>query len=149
MSTLVGTVKIAGDIEFFYGDSGFNGLDPTNYTTVGFIHDMGFNGAVFRKLFPFGTEHNYRVVSLYRRGVWIHSDNNDHKEYLHLACLQIVRFLVTFIASQSIPKYANEQKTGGTILIGWSLVLYSPDALTTEELRDLESYLHTVVYYGN
>ncbi|KIO11083.1 hypothetical protein M404DRAFT_994761 [Pisolithus tinctorius Marx 270] len=167
MSTLAGTVKIAGDIEFFYEESGLSGLDPTNYTTVVFIHGMGFNGAVLRKLFPFGAEHNYRVVSVYRRGYgsstpWSEkelellqsSDNNDHKEYLCLAGLQIVGFLLAFAASQSIPKYAKEQKTGGIILIGWSFGAVYPnaalttlDALTTDELRDLESYLHTVVYY--
>ncbi|KAI6018352.1 hypothetical protein EDC04DRAFT_3118620 [Pisolithus marmoratus] len=167
MSTLTGTLKIASDIEFFYEESGLSGLDPTTYTTVVFIHGMGFNGAVFRKLFPFGIEHNYRLVSLYRRGYgsstpWSakelallqSSDDADHKEYLRLAGLQITKFLLTFAASQSIPKYVEERKTGGIILIGWSLsavylnaALVSLDALTAEELRDLESYLHAVVYY--
>lgn len=167
MPTLAGTVKIAGDVEFFYEESGLSGLDPTNYTTVVFIHGMGFSGAVFRKLFPFGAEHNYRIVSLYRRGYGLStpwsekeldllqsSDKEDHKAYLRLAGLQIVRFLLTFAASQSIPRYSKEQKTGGLILLGWSIggaysnaALANLDALATEELRDLESYLHTVIYY--
>ncbi|KAI6141785.1 hypothetical protein BKA82DRAFT_20603, partial [Pisolithus tinctorius] len=142
MSTLAGTVKIAGDIDF-YEESGPSGLDPTNYITVVFIHDVGFNGASTGGGYGSSTPWSEKELELIQS-----SDNNDHKEYLHLAGLQIVRFLVTFIASQSIPKYANEQKTGGTILIGWSLVLCSLDALTTEELRDLESYLRTVVHYG-
>ncbi|KAI5994489.1 Alpha/Beta hydrolase protein [Pisolithus albus] len=167
MSTITGTVKIAGDVEFFYEESGLSGLDPTNYTTVVLVHGMGFSGAVFRKLFPFGAEHNYRIVSLYRRGYGLStpwseeelgllqsSDGEDHKAYLRLAGLQIIKFLLTFAASQSIPRYSKEQKTGGLILLGWSLgVAYSNgalanlDALTTEELRDLESYLHTAIYY--
>ncbi|KAI6130896.1 Alpha/Beta hydrolase protein [Pisolithus thermaeus] len=167
MTTLTGTFEIAGDVEFFYEESGLSGLDPTNYTTVVFIHGMGFNGAVFRRLFPFGAEHNYRIVSLYRRGYGLStpwsgkeldllqsSDKEDHKEYLRLAGVQVVRFLLTFVASQSIPRYAKEQKTGGLILIGWSIgggysnaALANLDALATEELRDLESYLHTVIYY--
>lgn len=167
MSTLSGTVKIAEDVEFFYEESGLSDLDPTNYTTVVFIHGMGFNGAVFRRLFPFGAEYNYRIVSLYRRGYGLgtpwsgkelellqSSDNEDHKEYLRLAGQQIVRFLLTFATSQSIPKYAKAQRPGGIILIGWSIggaysnaALANLDALATEELRDLESYLHTIIYY--
>ncbi|KIK27223.1 hypothetical protein PISMIDRAFT_22191 [Pisolithus microcarpus 441] len=150
MPTLAGTVKIAGDVEFFYEESGLNGLDPTNYTTVVFIHGMGFSGvSLYRRGYGLSTPWSEKELDLLQS-----SDKEDHKAYLRLAGLQIVRFLLTFAASQSIPRYSKEQKTGGVILLGWSIggaysnaALANLDALATEEFRDLESYLHTVIYY--
>ncbi|KIO11073.1 hypothetical protein M404DRAFT_127994 [Pisolithus tinctorius Marx 270] len=160
-------VNIDGDINFFYEDSGTDGLDPSDYTTMVLIHGLGFNGAVFRKLFPFGPSHNYRIVSLYRRGyapsspwteeevaLFSSSDLEDGKKFIRLAGLQITRFLLGFAASQGIPKYDKEKKTGGIVLNGWSLgtfysqaVLSVLDSLTTEELGQLETYLWAILYY--
>ncbi|KAI5994488.1 Alpha/Beta hydrolase protein [Pisolithus albus] len=158
-------VEIDDNVKFFYEDSGTDGLDPSNYTTIVFIHGMGFNGAVFRKLFPFGPNHNYRIVSLYRRGyalstpwteeevaLFTSSDSEDGIKFLRLAGLQIARFLLGFAAAQGIPKYDKEKDTGGIVLHGWSLgtlysqaVLSALDTLTTEELGQLETYLHAVI----
>ncbi|KAI6130894.1 hypothetical protein EDD17DRAFT_1756216 [Pisolithus thermaeus] len=160
-------IRIDGGINFFYEDSGTDGLDPSNYTTMVFIHGIGFNGAVFRKLFPFGPDHNYRIVSLYRRGyapsspwtkeeaaIFMSSDLEDGKRFLRLAGLQIARFLLEFVAVQGIPKYNKEKKRGGIVLNGLSLgtlysqaVLSALDSLTTEELGQLETYLHAILYY--
>lgn len=162
-------INIDGNISFFYEDSGTDGLDPSEYTTIVLIHGWGFNGAVFRKLFPFGPEHNYRIVSLYRRGyaptspwtkeevaLFMSSDLEAGKEFLRLAGLQIAKFLLEFAASQEIPKYDKKRKTGGILLTGWSLgalyphtVLAALDGLTTEELGRLETYLHAVLYYDS
>ncbi|KAI6126642.1 hypothetical protein F5141DRAFT_348466 [Pisolithus sp. B1] len=162
-------INIDGDVNFFYEDSGADGLDPSEYTTIVLIHGLGFNGAVFRKLFPFGPEHNYRIVSLYRRGyaptspwtkeeeaLFTSSDLKAGKEFLRLAGLQTAKFLLGFAVSREIPRYDKERKTGGILLIGWSLgalyphaMLAALDGLTTEELGQLESYLHAVVYYDS
>ncbi|KAL4067414.1 Alpha/Beta hydrolase protein [Scleroderma yunnanense] len=162
-----GIIKVEDNIEFYYEDSGTNGLDLSNYTTVVFIHGMGFNGAVFRRMFPFASSHNYRLVCPYRRGytpstpwtdeevaLYKSADVEDGKKHLRLAGLQIARFLVQFAASQSIPKHNEEQKTGGIILIGWSLgtlylnaTLANVDGLVAEELEALKSYLHAVIYF--
>ncbi|KAI6141790.1 hypothetical protein BKA82DRAFT_7225 [Pisolithus tinctorius] len=161
------SVNIDGDINFFYEDSGTDGLDSSDYTTMVLVHGMGFNGAVFRKLFPFGPSHNYRIVSLYRRGhapssPWTEeevalltsSDLEDGKKFIRLAGLQIAKFLLGFAASQGIPKYDKEKKTGGIVLNGWSLgtvysqaVLSALDSLTIEELGQLETYLHAIIYH--
>ncbi|KAI6020201.1 hypothetical protein PISMIDRAFT_93384 [Pisolithus microcarpus 441] len=158
-------VRIDDNVKFFYEDSGTDGLDPSNYTTIVFIHGMGFNGAVFRKLFPFGPNHNYRITSLYRRGyapsspwteeevaLFTSSDSEDGNKFLRLAGLQIARFLLGFAASQEIPKYDKEKDIGGIVLHGWSLgtlysqaVLSALDSLTAEELGQLENYLHAVI----
>ncbi|KAI6107801.1 hypothetical protein EDD16DRAFT_1620058 [Pisolithus croceorrhizus] len=162
-------INIGGNVNFFYEDSGADGLDPSEYTIIVFIHGMGFNGAVFRKLFPLGPKHNYRIVSLYRRGyaptspwtkeeeaLFTSSDLEAGKEFLRLAGLQTAKFLLEFSVSQEIPKYDKERKTGGILLIGWSLgalyphaMLAALDGLTIEELGQLESYLHAVVYYDS
>ncbi|KAI6130895.1 Alpha/Beta hydrolase protein [Pisolithus thermaeus] len=158
-------VRIDSNVNFFYEDSGMDGLDPSNYTTIVFIHGTGYNATVFRKLFPFGPNHNYRIVSLHRRGyapsspwteeevaLFTSSDLEDGKKFLRLAGLQIARFLLGFAASQGIPKYDKEKDTGGIVLHGWSLgtlfsqaVLFALDGLTTEELGQLENYLHAVI----
>ncbi|KIO11075.1 hypothetical protein M404DRAFT_7226 [Pisolithus tinctorius Marx 270] len=91
---LAGTVKIVGDIELFYEESGLSGLDPTNYTTVVFIHRMGFNGVCERI-----------------------EDWRDHSYWVVFWCF--------------VPRFCFSQ----------------PRRTDNEELRDLESYLHTVAYY--
>ncbi|KAG6330794.1 hypothetical protein ID866_8295 [Astraeus odoratus] len=162
-----GVIKVEGNIDFFYEESGTSGLDLSNYTTVVFVPGMGFNGAIFRKLFPFGPSHNYRLVSLYRRGYipsspWTEAeisllnsaDPEDGKSYFRLAGLQIAKFLLEFAASQAIPKYNEENQTGGVFLVGWSMGMMYPqamlanlDALTNEELHGLETYLRAIMYY--
>jgi len=124
--------------------------------------------AVFRRMFPFGPSHNYRLISLYRRGyapstpwteaeaaLYKSTDAKDGKKHLRLAGLQIARFLLQFATSQAIPKYNEERKTGGIHLVGWSLgtiylqgILANLDSLATEELHALEGYLRTVLYFG-
>lgn len=162
-------VNIDGDINFFYEDSGTDGLNPSDYTTMVWIHGLGFNGAVFRKLFPIAPSRNYRIVSLYRRGyaptspwtkeeveLFTSSDLEDGKKFLHLAGIQIAKFLLEFASSQGIPKYNREEKTGGIVLNGWSLgalyphaMLAALDGLTTKELGQLETYLHAILYFDS
>ena len=185
---LSGTIKVEGNIEFYYEDSGTDDLDLSDYSTVVLIHGMGFNGgefsliviyvlisnlffsspAIFRKMFPYGPSHNYRLVSLYRRGyapsspwtegevsLYKSSNAEDGKKHLRLAGLQIARFLLEFATSQGIPKHNEARKTGGIHLIGWSLgtmflqaVLANLDGLAAEELDLLEGYLRTFLHLG-
>ena len=118
-------------------------------------------------MFPFGPSHNYRLVSLYRRGYspsspWTgaeaalyKSDAENGKMHMRLAGLQITRFLLEFATSQGIPKHNEARKTGGIHLIGWSLgamflqaVLANLDGLAAEELDLLEDYLRTFLHLG-
>lgn len=54
MSSQTSTVKIEGDIEFFYEDSGTSGLNPNSYTTLVLIHGLAFTGGEYSTiaLFP-------------------------------------------------------------------------------------------------
>ncbi|KAI6038658.1 hypothetical protein EDC04DRAFT_3019724 [Pisolithus marmoratus] len=83
-------IRIDGSINFFYEDSRTDGLDPSNYTTMIFIRGTGFNGAVFRKLFPFGPDHNYRIAE--EVALFMSPDLEDGKEFLRLAGLQIANW---------------------------------------------------------
>lgn len=123
---------------------------------------------MFRRLFPFGPEHNYRLVSLYRRGypgssplteeelaLLQSSDAESQKKYMGLLGLQIARFILGFAASQALPAYDAENKSGGIVLLGWSLgglflntVLANLDGLAADELHNLDSLLHTTITYG-
>ncbi|KAI6126645.1 hypothetical protein F5141DRAFT_1209926 [Pisolithus sp. B1] len=129
-------VRIDSNVNFFYEDSGTDGLDPSNYTTIVFIHGTGYKATVFRKLFPFGPNHNYRIVSLHRRGyapsspwteeevaLFTSSDLEDGKKFLRLAGLQIAKGRYSRKPSSSL----------------WT-------GLTTEELGQLENYSHGQSY---
>ncbi|KAI6126644.1 hypothetical protein F5141DRAFT_1060372 [Pisolithus sp. B1] len=129
---------------FFYEDSGTDGLDPSNYTTMVFIHGIGFNGGEgMLQVVPGPKE---------EAALFMSSDLEDGKRFLRLAGLQIARFLLEFAAVQGIPKYNKEKKRGGIVLNGLSLgtlysqaVLSALDSLTTEELGQLETYLHAIL----
>ena len=170
-------------IEVLYEESGTDGLGP-DYTTVVLIHGMGFNsGSAPLGLLPCHLDperdqscvpqalplRHYRLVGLYRRGYGSStpfieeelqlsnsSDNEDHKKYLRQAGIHILKFLLGFATSHAIPKYTKESKTGGIVLVGWSLAamhlsaaLSCADGLAVEAYRTLEGYIHTVLYYGN
>ena len=44
---LSGTIRVEDNIEFYYEDSGTDGLGLSDYSTVVLIHGMGFNGGGF------------------------------------------------------------------------------------------------------
>ncbi|KAF8843471.1 hypothetical protein BDN67DRAFT_1008892 [Paxillus ammoniavirescens] len=163
-SVLTGTIQLdASDVEFHYEDSGTAALkDPATYTTLVCIPGLSFNGSVFRSLFPFAGDANYRIVGLYRRGyppttAWKETDPNpldkdQQEEYLRQEALQLAGFLSKFATSQAIPKINEEQKIGGIVVLGWSLgasylhsLLAYLDALPADQLKDLETYLYAVV----
>ncbi|KIJ64790.1 hypothetical protein HYDPIDRAFT_111394 [Hydnomerulius pinastri MD-312] len=158
-SVLSGTIEVGDNVEFFYEDSGTAALkDHADYTTLVFIPGMGFNGSIFRGLFPHAPQQNCRIVGLYRRGfapssscsAWNKRDTQE--EGLKLEGLQLAKFLINFASSQSIPKINRERKSGGIILIGWSLgasplhsLLAYLDKLEDHQLDTLQKYLYAVV----
>ncbi|KIJ08394.1 hypothetical protein PAXINDRAFT_172940 [Paxillus involutus ATCC 200175] len=163
-SVLTGTIQLdASDVEFHYEDSGTAALkDPATYTTLVCIPGWSFNGSVFRSLFPCAGDSNYRIVGLYRRGyppttAWKETepnplDKDQQEEFLKQEALQLAGFLTKFATSQAIPKINEEQKTGGIVVLGWSLgasylhsLLAYLDVLPADQLKDLETYLYAVV----
>ncbi|KAG0699934.1 hypothetical protein DFH29DRAFT_1070433 [Suillus ampliporus] len=161
------SLTIGDDISYYYFDSG--AVPGDAYTTLVFIHGMGFNGGaitlygIFRKLFPLAAAHHLRIVSLYRRDYdpttsfrdadtagLISGTVEGQEGFLRSQAVEIATFLVTFAREQSIP--LAQGISGGIALIGWSLgslhthaVVAYLDDLPSDILSDLGKYLHTMV----
>ncbi|KAG1726074.1 uncharacterized protein EDB91DRAFT_1264104 [Suillus paluster] len=160
-STQLESLTIDDDVSYYYFDSG--AVPGNTYTTFVFIHGMGFNGGVFKKLFPLAAAHRLHIVSLYRRDYDPTTNFRDadlaglisgtvegQEGFLRSQAIEIATFLVTFARQQSIPPA--QGTTGGIALIGWSLgallthaVVAYLDALPSNILSDLGKYLHTMV----
>ncbi|KAG2141235.1 hypothetical protein DEU56DRAFT_795856 [Suillus clintonianus] len=160
-STKLESLRVSDNVSYYYFDSG--NVPGNKYTTLVFVHGMGFNGGVFRKLFPLAAAHRLRIVSLYRRDykpttsfrdadlAGIVSGTVEGEEgFLRSQAVDIATFLVMFAREQHIPPA--EGTSGGIALMGWSLgsllthaVLAYLDALPSNILSDLGKYLHTMV----
>ncbi|KAG1768490.1 hypothetical protein EDD22DRAFT_949438 [Suillus occidentalis] len=152
-------------VSYSYVDSGE--VPGNTYTTLVFVHGMGFNGGVFRKLVPLAAVRNLRIVSLYRRDYNPTASFRDadlaslnsgtvegQEDFLRSHAVEIATFLVTFAREQRIPPVPLEGASGpgGIALIGWSLgslhthaVVAYLDAMPSSILSDLGKYLHTMV----
>lgn len=155
------SLTISDGVSYYYCDSG--DVPGNTYTTLVFVPGMGFNGGVFRKLFPLAAAHRLRIVSLYRRDYnpttsfcdadlagLVSRTVEGQEGFLRSQAVDIATFLVMFAREQHIP--LAEGTTGGIALVGWSLgslhahaVVAHLDALPSNVLSDLEKYLHTVV----
>ncbi|KAG2338427.1 hypothetical protein BDR05DRAFT_969261 [Suillus weaverae] len=155
------SLTVSDGVSYYYCDSG--DVPGNTYTTLVLIPGMGFNGGVFRKLFPLAAAHRLRIVSLYRRDYHPTTSFRDadlaglvsrtvegQEGFLRSQAVDIATFLVMFAREQHIP--LAEGSSGGIALVGWSLgslhthaVMAHLDALPSNVLSDLEKYLHTVV----
>ncbi|KAG2039745.1 hypothetical protein BDR03DRAFT_893622 [Suillus americanus] len=160
-STQFESLTTSDDVSYSYFDSGE--VPGNTYTTLVFVHGMGFNGGVFRKLFPLATARRLRIVSLYRRDYNPTTSFRDadlaslasgtvegQENFLRSQAVDIATFLVTFAREQHIPPA--QGASGGIALLGWSLgslhthaVVAYLDALPSSILSDLGKYLHTMV----
>ncbi|KAG1842177.1 hypothetical protein DFJ58DRAFT_732166 [Suillus subalutaceus] len=135
------SLKVSDTVSYYYFDSG--DIPGNTYTTLVFIPGMGFNGGVFRKLFPLAAAHRIRIVSLYRRDYNPTTSFRDadlaglvsrtvegQEGFLRSQAVDIATFLVMFAREQHIPL---------------AEVVAHLDALPYNVLSDLEKYLHTVV----
>ncbi|OJA16745.1 hypothetical protein AZE42_09321 [Rhizopogon vesiculosus] len=165
MSTIqIQSLTIADDVSYHYLDSG--AVSGITYTTFVFIHGMGFNAGVFRKLLPLAAAHDLRIVCLYRRDydpttsfrdrdlASLTSGTVEEKEgFLRSQAVEIATFLVKFALEKHLPPA--QGTSGGIALIGWSMgalhthaVVAYLDALASDVLSDLGKYLHTMVSHG-
>ncbi|KAH7913177.1 hypothetical protein BJ138DRAFT_670150 [Hygrophoropsis aurantiaca] len=155
------TLTLEDDITYFYEDSG--AVPGEVYTTLVFVHGLGFNGGVFKKLFPLASSNKLRIVSIYRRNypqtsAFTTSDFEDMSKpddtFLRKQGLEITKFLLAYARNEKIPPVQQELGTGGIILAGWSLgtvhavsVLAYLSELPKPMLETLGQYLHTVVLH--
>jgi pimeloyl-ACP methyl ester carboxylesterase len=155
------SLTVSDGVSYYYLDSGH--IPGNTYTTLVFVPGMGFNGGVFRKLFPLASAHRLRIVSLYRRDYNPTTSFSDvdlaglvsrtvegQESFLRNQAVDIATFLVMFAHEQRIP--LAEGTRGGIALVGWSLgsllthaVVAHLDALPYDVLSDLEKYFHTMV----
>ncbi|KAH7912848.1 hypothetical protein BJ138DRAFT_1111960 [Hygrophoropsis aurantiaca] len=157
-------VTLDSNVQYCYEDSGVPNCDI--YTTLVFIHGLGFNAAIFKKLVSLAVRHECRVISLYRRDYAPSTPfteteispcrtGGDQEDFLRLRGVEIAKFLLAFIRANNIPQASGPSGEGGIVVIGWSLgamhvhaMLAFLDALTKEAVAELERYLRTIIFHG-
>ncbi|TFK60011.1 hypothetical protein BDN72DRAFT_850897 [Pluteus cervinus] len=152
------------NISFAYLDSG-----PVpkhdSYTTLVFLHGMGFNSVVFDKIRFLATTNKVRIVAVNRREYAPTSPLNVAElavlsqgdpgaaTYFRQRGNEIGLFLDKWIQQNHIP-IARPNGDGGLSLVGWSLgtvtataFLAHLDTLSAATLNRLSAYLHTVLMH--
>ncbi|KIK98878.1 hypothetical protein PAXRUDRAFT_30862 [Paxillus rubicundulus Ve08.2h10] len=136
-SILTGPIQLdASGVESHYEDSGTAALNgPATHTTPGLW---------------------YPPTTAWEETDPNPLDKDQQEEYrMKQEVLELAGFLPKFATSQVMPKVNEEQKTRGTIVLGWSLgasYLHSLLAylvvLPADQLKDSESYLYAMVSHG-
>ncbi|KAF8643345.1 hypothetical protein AX16_009074 [Volvariella volvacea WC 439] len=157
-------LSTSNSVKFAYLDSGSRQKSST-YTTLVFVHGDGFNAGVYTNLLPIASDYGFRIVALNRR---------DYPPTTALSAAELAPlsqgvagelaffrergkelglFLDAFIQKNNIPA-ARSDRTGGIVLVGWSLgcmfthaFLANPDVFTSTILARLNKYVHTVVQH--
>lgn len=69
--------------------------------------------------------------------------------------LEVANFLLWFIDEHHIPRISPDRKSGGLVILGWSLgnattlaLLGQSDAIPQETFEKLEPYLRTLIMHG-
>ncbi|KAK7055271.1 Alpha/Beta hydrolase protein [Favolaschia claudopus] len=155
-------------VELSYLDTG---APPrvTNYPTIFAIHGMIFTNLVFQKLMDLAPSQGVRVVAINRRpfpgstpftdaelNVIYTGGSGDAERQTQLdnRGREISNFIVNFITQNRLPPISNDGKTGGAIILGWSVgapyamaALSSADSLPLASRVVLAAYLRSVVIY--
>ncbi|KIM42184.1 hypothetical protein M413DRAFT_444643 [Hebeloma cylindrosporum] len=148
--------------QLFFTDSGPI-KSSEDYTTLVIFHGSAFTGNTFHKLLPLGAAHNIRLVILNRRdyaGSTKYSDENlkdlqaGDKSFMERLALEVKHFLLWFIDTHNIPKITADRKSGGFVLMGWSMgnvtalsILGYQDVVGNEAYQRLEPYLRQLILY--
>ncbi|KAJ3798854.1 hypothetical protein GGU11DRAFT_555733 [Lentinula aff. detonsa] len=132
-----------------YLDSGPPKSSESSYETIILIHGNSFGNAIFKRLLPFNTQYNIRIIAPSRRGFpgstalseeernfFIDDKDDDDsalnarkEQILELRGVEILQFIDGIIQRLGIPPIQNhddnnnaeEFRKGGIALIGWSL----------------------------
>ncbi|KAH7923929.1 hypothetical protein BV22DRAFT_1014330 [Leucogyrophana mollusca] len=156
------SLTLEDNVTYYFEDSG--AVTGDTYTTVVCIPGLSYNGAVFKRLFPFASSRKLRIVGLYRRDYAPTSEFHpsdlldmgkpQEETFLRKQGVEIAKFLAAFARSEGIPPAGEQPGRGGIVLLGWSLgvihahaVLAYLDALPSETSEELGKYLHTVLLH--
>ncbi|KAJ8073170.1 hypothetical protein PM082_020039 [Marasmius tenuissimus] len=154
------TYRLVGDIDIFFTDSG-PPPNSCNYTTLIVLHGSAFNGFGFERLHDHAHSLNLRTILWNRRdypGSTPYTDAEledlaeGRKVFMDRIGQQLADFMVQFIEKENIPQAAPDFKSGGIVLMGWSMgtssamALFSdPKLISPEVYGVLEGYVRDLV----
>lgn len=80
---------------------------------------------------------------------------HGRKVFMERLGAQVGKFLLWFVEDQALPSVSVDGKTGGLVLMGWSMgctlvlaFLGHPEAIQNSTYTELETYLRKVVLFG-
>lgn len=161
--SLIWTTKTLPDgTEIFYSDSG-SPNDSGNYSTLLIIHGSGYNGHGFQRMQAAGIKQNIRTFTINRpeyAGSTKYTDAQiqeiveGRKVFLDRFQLQLAHLLNLIISEAKVPQFDKSKKTGGIVIMGWSLgasfgltLLGDPDIIPRELYNVIEPEVTDLILY--
>ncbi|KAK1235459.1 hypothetical protein PQX77_001311 [Marasmius sp. AFHP31] len=164
------TYQIVEGIDIFFTDTGAP-PSSTEYTTMVIVHGLGFPGAGFEPLQTQALSSNLRVIALNRRDYpgstpfsdveleALHSGNGSRAQEFHANLgLHLWLFLKKLIEEEDVPPIstkvpAGAQRSGGIVLMGWSLGVaftlpaFANPKVVGDNYKLLERYIKALIIY--
>ncbi|KAG6825948.1 hypothetical protein H0H92_001758, partial [Tricholoma furcatifolium] len=162
------TLSAGPGIELSYLDSGTPSSSASVYTTIVAIHGMCFSNLIFERILPIACNKGARFVAPNRRqypgSTPYSSEELDivltgatdvvKESQLQQRGMEMGRFIDELILTSGLPPISADKKSGGIILLGWSLgsalalaTLASAHNLPAETQVRLGSYIRSVILY--
>ncbi|KAI0072578.1 hypothetical protein K474DRAFT_1711475 [Panus rudis PR-1116 ss-1] len=159
----------------YYEDSGAPANRNNVYTTVIIVHGTNWNGGVFRKVLPLGSEHNLRVITVNQRDYTASTPPSaselaqltsqsprERLQYLKDRAKEIAKFVLWIITNENLPPPDANHSGGGRAEGGVSLVAWSSgnhlllpflalggDFLSPQEQSLMGKYLRSYVMFDS
>ncbi|THH12476.1 hypothetical protein EW146_g7663 [Bondarzewia mesenterica] len=164
VSTLV--VNDAGT-ELSYVDSG--APSKSVYITVFAVHGMVFTSPVFQKVQGLALKAGLRFVAINRRNypgsspftpdelnVIMQGTDEQKDAYMKARGHEIATFIDLFVQKHNLPPISDDGKTGGVVILGWSLgnsmsmaSIANLDTLPTDVQSRFASRVRTLIMHGS
>ncbi|KAG5718709.1 hypothetical protein E4T56_gene16592 [Termitomyces sp. T112] len=161
------TLSAGPGVELSYIDSGAPASKHV-YTTIVAIHGMCFSNLIFEKMLPVASQKGSRFVALNRRhypgsteyssqelSIVVNGGTDEQKDAeLQARGAEISTFIDNLIQESNIPPISEDRKTGGIILLGWSLgsatalaAIASTHGLSSDARTRLGTRIKSVIFY--
>ncbi|EMD37518.1 hypothetical protein CERSUDRAFT_49933, partial [Gelatoporia subvermispora B] len=137
------------------------------YTTLILVHGTMFNGAIFRRMYPYAASNNLRIVSVNKRDYVgstpytteelsaVQGTAEEQKAIIDADGVRLAHFIAWFIETEKIPPILEAKdgtRIGGFALAGWSSgnvvtisLLGNANKLPETTREFLGSYFRTLV----
>ncbi|KIL65767.1 hypothetical protein M378DRAFT_161777 [Amanita muscaria Koide BX008] len=159
------TLELGSGVDIAYTDSG--APSQPNYITIIAIHGMCFCAPIFKRAQAAALEKGVRFVAINRRNYpgstaftleEIHAlsqgSEGQRSDFLKDRAHEIATFIDRFIQKNHLPPISSDGKSGGVILLGWSLgcaeaaaTIAHADSLPSHIRLHLSSHLRALVIY--